>query len=128
MLYRVLADLVVLLHLAYMAFAIFGGLLVLRWWRLAWLHLPAVAWAALVELYVRYCPLTPLENHFRALAGEGTYEGGFIAHYIMPVLYPPGLKPWVQDVLGALLVMCYIIIYIWAWRLHRNRTEMSGLP
>jgi hypothetical protein len=109
-----------------MVFAIFGGLLVLRWWRLAWLHLPAVVWAALVELYVRYCPLTPLENRLRALAGERTYEGGFIAHYITPSLYPPGLEPWMQDTLGTLLVICYAVIYVVAWRLHQRRKREGG--
>ena len=124
MLYRLCAELLVLLHFAYIAFAVLGGLLVLRWWRVAWLHLPAVAWAAFVELYLRWCPLTPLENRLRALGGLATYDTGFIAHYIMPVIYPPGITPAVQDVLGALLVVSYVVIYTVAWRRQRRRMEV----
>ena len=121
MLYRLAADLIVLLHFAYIAFAVLGGFLVLRWWKLAWVHLPAAAWAAYVELYLRYCPLTPLENRLRALGGEDTYDTGFIAHYIMPVIYPPGITPGIQTFLGILFVASYIVIYTAAWRLHVRR-------
>src|SRR5580698_966578 len=88
MLYRVLADAVVLLHFAFVAFVVLGGLLVLRWPWTAWVHLPAAAWGAFVELYLHYCPLTPLENWLRERGGLVTYDTGFIAHYIMPVIYP----------------------------------------
>lgn len=121
--YRVLADLVVLLHFAYMLFAIFGGLLVLRWWGLAWLHLPAVIWAAVVELYVHDCPLTPLENALLARAGLSPYSGDFINHYMVPVIYPPGLTPATQSMLGILLLVSSIAIYLVAWRLHRRRRQ-----
>jgi hypothetical protein len=80
MLYRVLADGVVLLHFAFLAFVVLGGLLVLRWRQFAWLHLPAAAWGAYVEFYLHYCPLTPLENQLREQAGLGGYHGGFIDH------------------------------------------------
>jgi hypothetical protein len=123
MFYRVLADLVVLLHFAHMVFTVLGGLLVLRWWRVAWVHLPMAAWAAIVELYARYCPLTPLENHLRQLAGQPGYSGGFIDHYIMPLIYPPGLTPGIQDVLGLLLLSGYVIVYWVAWRLHLKRRQ-----
>ena len=126
MLYRLCADLVVLLHLTFIAFAVLGGFLVLRWWKVAWLHLPAAAWAAYVEIYLRFCPLTPLENRLRALGGEATYDTGFIAHYITPIIYPPGITHGIQTVLGMLLVASYIVIYAIAWRLHRHRRERAA--
>jgi len=121
MIYRLLADGVVLLHFAFLVFAVFGGLLVLRWWRLAWLHLPALAWAAYVELYRRTCPLTVLEDRWREAGGLAGYQGGFIDHYLLPLIYPPGLTPATQDVLGGVLVVAYVVIYAAAWRRHRRR-------
>jgi len=125
MLYRVLADGVVLLHFAFLAFVVLGGLLVLRWRQFAWLHLPAAAWGAYVELYLHYCPLTPLENQLREQAGLGGYHGGFIDHYIMPVIYPPGLTPGMQLMLGLLLVGAYAVIYAVAWHIHRLRSART---
>ena len=118
--YRLLADLVVLLHFGFIVFAVLGGLLVLRCPKTAWLHLPAVAWVVFVEFHLRYCPLTPLENDLRARAGIDPYGGGFIDHYNMPLISPPGRTPAIQDVLGLLLVTSYIIIYSVAWRRHRR--------
>ena len=120
MLYRVLADAVVLLHLAFVAFVVLGGMLVLRWPRVAWLHLPAAAWGAFVELYLHYCPLTPLENRLREQGGLGAYDTGFIDHYIIPVIYPPGLTPGMQLFLGILLVVVYAAVYGYAWRRYRQ--------
>ncbi|HEV7165876.1 MAG TPA: DUF2784 domain-containing protein [Gammaproteobacteria bacterium] len=119
MAYRVLADLVVLLHFAFVAFVVLGGLLVLCWPRVAWLHLPAAAWGAFVELYLHYCPLTPLENWLRERGGLDTYGRGFIDHYIVPVIYPPGLTPGLQFLLGIALVVSYLAIYAVAWRRYR---------
>ena len=123
MIYRLLADVVVLLHFAFLLFVVLGGLLTLRWWKAAWFHLPAAAWGAWVELHLRYCPLTPLENFLRARAGLDTYGGGFIDHYIMPVIYPPGLTPGLQTVFGLLLVASYGVIYAVAWHRHRASTK-----
>ena len=120
MLYRLAADVIVLLHLAYIAFAVLGGFLVLRWWRLAWLHLPAAVWAAYVELYLRYCPLTPLENRLRALAGGRGYAGGFVEHYLLPLIYPAGLTREAQFVLGAGVVVVNVALYA---RWIRSRQE-----
>lgn len=125
MLYRLLAEGVVLLHFAFLAFVVLGGLLVLRWRRAAWLHLPALAWGAYVELYRHYCPLTPLENHLREQAGLTGYPGGFIGHYIVPVIYPPGLTPGMQFLLGLLLVAGNLLLYGWAWCWARRR-KASG--
>jgi hypothetical protein len=104
--YALLADLVLLVHLAFILFVAVGGLAVLRWPRLAWLHLPCVTWGVAVELAGWYCPLTPLENHFLRLAGQQGYEGDFIQHYLLATIYPEGLTRQGQTVigLGALLV------------------------
>ena len=88
MLLLLLADLVVILHLSFVLFVVFGGLLVLRWPRLAWVHLPAAAWGVAIEFTGGICPLTPLENWLREKAGEIGYADGFTEHYILPVLYP----------------------------------------
>lgn len=111
--YRTLADLVVILHLLFVAFAVGGGLLVLRWRRLAWAHIPAAVWAALIEFAGWVCPLTPLENWLRRLGGAGGYAGGFVEHYILPILYPSGLTRHVQIVLGLLVLAINAAVYGW---------------
>ncbi len=115
--YGLLADLTVLLHAAFIVFAVFGGLLVLRWPRIAWLHLPAVLWAAFIEFSGRICPLTPLENHYRDLAGESGYSGDFIEHYVLPVIYPAGLTRNIQLWLGIGVVAVNVLAYAFALRL-----------
>lgn len=92
MLARLAADFVVLIHFGFIVFVVVGGLLVLRWPRAAWMHLPAAAWGAGIVLLGGICPLTPLEKSLRRLAGEAGYEGGFIDRYVMPVIYPVGLS------------------------------------
>jgi hypothetical protein len=109
--YGLLADLTVLLHAAFILFAVLGGLLAVRWPRIAWLHLPAVLWAAFIEFSGRICPLTPLENHYRELAGENGYTGGFIEHYILPVIYPAGLTRNIQLGLGLGVLVVNIVAY-----------------
>lgn len=109
--YGLLADLTVLVHAAFILFAVCGGLLVLRWPRIAWLHLPAVLWAAFIEFSGRICPLTPLENHYRELAGESGYSGGFIEHYVLPVIYPAGLTRDIQLWLGLGVLVVNIVAY-----------------
>ena len=108
--YAFLADLTVLVHLGFVAWVVAGGWLVLKWPRLAWLHLPSVAWGAAVELGGWVCPLTPLELRYRDLAGESGYAGGFVAHYLLPVLYPTGLTRTTQIALGlfVLAVNCWV--------------------
>jgi hypothetical protein len=119
--YGVLADLVVVVHLLFVVFAVLGGFLVLKWRRVAWFHLPAALWAALIEFAGWYCPLTPLENRLRQLAGGTGYEGGFIEHYLIPLLYPPGLSRGLQIVLGGLVLTVNIAVYGWlAWSLRRR--------
>jgi Protein of Unknown function (DUF2784) len=106
-----LADLVVVVHSLFVLFVVFGGLLVLRWWRVIYLHLPAVAWGAFIEFAGGICPLTPLENSLRRSAGLADYEGGFVEHYILPVLYPNGLTRNIQLVLGVIVIAINLAIY-----------------
>ena len=119
--YALLADLTVLVHAGFVLFVILGGALVLRQPRFAWLHLPAVAWGVWVELYGAVCPLTPLENAWRAQSGSVTYAGGFIEHYVTAALYPAGLSRGVQLALGLGLLALNLGLYAWAWRRHRGR-------
>jgi len=116
MLYRWLADLVLVGHLGFLLFVVLGGLLVRRWPRVAWLHLPAVAWGAWTEFAGVICPLTPLENHFRRLGGQRGYQGGFIEHYVTGTLYPEGLTREIQLVLGVFAVGINVVIYGLVWR------------
>ncbi len=111
MIYALLADFVVACHLCFVLFAVGGSFLVLRWPRLIWLHLPAAGWAALIEFAGWICPLTPLENWFRIKSGETGYEGGFIEHYILPLLYPDALTRETQIVLGIGVVVMNLVIY-----------------
>jgi len=111
LIYRALADVVLIAHFAFVLFVVLGGLLVLRWPRLAWLHLPAAIWGVLIEYSGWICPLTPLENSLRTRGGEAGYSGGFIEHYIQPVLYPSGLTRSTQIVLGSLLLILNLTAY-----------------
>jgi hypothetical protein len=114
--YRLLADATVAFHFAFIAFVVLGGLIVLRKPWVAWLHLPAVAWVVYLELAGAICPLTPLENAFRSRAGESGYDGGFIEHYLMPIIYPAGLTPRVQVALGVAVLLLNVIVYAVLWR------------
>lgn len=111
MFYRALADLVVIVHLAFVLFAVLGALFVLRWRRAAWIHVPAALWAALIEFAGWVCPLTPLENWLRARGGAAGYEYGFIEHYILPLLYPAELTRRLQVALGLLVLAINAGIY-----------------
>lgn len=125
MLARILSDAIVLAHLAFIAFVLVGGIFVLARPRVAWLHLPAVAWAAYAELSATICPLTPLENALRHRAGDVGYAGGFVDHYVIPVIYPAGLTPRVQWVLGAVVIAINLAVYAIAWR-RRSAARTSG--
>ena len=120
---RLTADAVLVAHLAFIAFVLAGGLLVLH--RRAWaaLHLPAAAWGAYAELTATVCPLTPLENSLRRAAGVAGYEGGFIEHYILPLIYPGALTPSVQLALGLVVLFVNVPIYALAWRRWRRERQ-----
>lgn len=121
--YRLLADAIVLLHFAFVAFALAGGVLALRWPRVAWLHLPAALWAAAVEFMGWICPSTPLENALREAGGAAGYAGDFVARYLLPVLYPAGLTRAIQVVLGAIVVAANLAIYLWIWRRRQRQRQ-----
>ncbi|MDE1169424.1 MAG: DUF2784 domain-containing protein [Pseudomonas sp.] len=118
MLYRLAADALVLFHLAFILFVLFGALLVLRWRGLVWLHLPAVAWGLAVEFLQLQCPLTRWENCLRQAAGQGGYDGGFIEYYLIPIIYPAGLTAQLQWVLGAVVLVVNGLAY---WRVLVSR-------
>jgi hypothetical protein len=111
LIYRGLADLVLVVHLAFVLFVVLGGLLVLRWRWLAFLHIPAAIWGVLIEYTGWICPLTPPENALRRSGGEAGYGGGFIQHYIQPVLYPAGLTRGTQIVLGSVALLINLAAY-----------------
>jgi hypothetical protein len=116
------ADAVLLLHGLFIAFVVCGAALLWRWPRVVWLHLPAALWGAYAELSGTLCPLTPLENHLRRVAGERGYDSGFIEHYLLPLIYPDGLTRETQWWLGAGVVLLNGLLYgLWAWRCHRRK-------
>jgi Protein of Unknown function (DUF2784) len=123
--FPVLADAVDILHVAFVVFVILGGLLVIRWPRVAWFHLPAAAWGAFVELDDRICPLTPLENWLRQQSGAAMYASDFVGHYLLPVLYPESLTRAVQLTLGTLVVVVNATVYFASWRRARRVREGS---
>lgn len=119
-----LADLVLIVHLLFILFVAAGGILVIRWPRLAWLHAPLAAWGIIVGWANLTCPLTPLENYFRRRAGQQGYSGGFIEQYLTAVIYPDGLTRTAQIILGAALLIVNAAAY---WYVFRNRRP-SILP
>ena len=123
MLYLRLADLVLLVHLAFVVFVVAGGLLVLRWPKLAWVHVPAAVWGILIEYAGWICPLTPLEVELRRRGGGAGYAGGFIEHYVTAALYPSGLSRAVQIGLGTLALAINLVVY---WRLAVRLRAVSG--
>lgn len=124
--YGLLADLIVLIHLAFVVFVVVGAFLVLRWPTLVWLHVPSALYGAAIEFWGWVCPLTPLENRLRRRAGEAGYGGGFIEEYLLPILYPGGLTREIQIVLGTFVVVANVAVYIWIWR--RARGRGAGTP
>jgi hypothetical protein len=121
-----LADLVLLIHLAFVVFVAAGGLLVLRWPRLAWAHLPAALWGAVVELAGWVCPLTPFEDRLRTAAGEPAHGGDFVERLLLPLLYPHWLTREIQVVLGLVVVAANTAIYGLVLSRRRKRTAARG--
>ncbi|MGD2111811.1 MAG: DUF2784 domain-containing protein [Gammaproteobacteria bacterium] len=130
MFYRFAADALVVIHFAFIGFVLLGGLLAVRWPRLAILHLPAVLWAVLLELRNLPCPLTPWEQQLRLAAGEAGYSGGFIPHYLLPLIYPAGLTPGVQAVLAAVVIGVNAVVYGWLlrrrWQARQDRAAQGN--
>jgi hypothetical protein len=115
MLYRLLADATLVIHLLFVLFVALGGFLVLRWRKVAWVHLPAAVWGGLIELAGWICPLTPLENLLRRLGGEAGYTGGFIDHYVISLIYPEGLTRSMQLAVGVTVLVVNTAIYVWVF-------------
>ena len=111
LLYQILADTIVVIHLAFIIFVMLGGILAVFFPRVIWLHLPCVIWGVAVELIGFICPLTPLENIFRSRAGLEGYRGDFIIHCLEPVIYPEGLTRQIQMILAALVVLVNMCVY-----------------
>jgi hypothetical protein len=120
---RVLATVVVLVHMAFVAFVVAGGVLALRWPRVAWVHLPAAFWGAMITLLGWICPLTPLENWLRARSGGTPYDTGFLEHYLLPILYPMAMTRGLQIATGVLVVALNVLVY---WRVFRRWTRLAG--
>ena len=114
--YAILADLVLVLHFGFVLFVVFGGLLVLKWRRAAWLHVPAAVWGVAIEFGGWICPLTPLENRLRERAGEEPFTGDFIARYLLPVIYPEGLTRETQIALGLAALLFNAAVYAFVGR------------
>ena len=116
MVFRILADLLLLLHLLFILFVLFGGIFVFYRWRAVLLHLPAVCWGIYIELSGNICPLTPLENHLRRMSGEAGYSAGFVDHFLMPILYPAGLTEEIQLFLGMFVLVVNMFAYFFVVR------------
>lgn len=124
--HHALADLVLVIHALFILFVLFGGLLALRWLKIAWLHLPTVAWAVLLEVFGWLCPLTPLEQSLRQAAGGTTYSGGFIEHYLLPLIYPAGLTREIQLYLAATVIIVNILVYVLVFRRRYSQHRRLG--
>ena len=123
--HQLLADLVLVVHLAFVVFVLCGGLLVSRWRWITWLHLPAALWAAIVEFTGWICPLTPLENWLRAQGGKNSFNSDFIAQYLLPILYPGNLTRGLQLLLGTVVVVLNAAVYWWLWHRTQGETELT---
>ncbi len=122
MLFRLAADIIVFIHLAFIVFVIFGGFLSLRWPQSILFHLPAVLWGVLIEFTGGVCPLTPLEQQWRRAGGDSGYGGGFVDHYLIPVIYPHWLDRPTQLTLGLVVISINLAVYGWlVWRWRRTR-------
>ena len=119
--YSFLANATILLHLLFILFVVCGGLWVIRRPQAAFIHLPVAVWGAAVEIFGWICPLTPLENHFRRLAGGSDYSGDFVARYLLPLIYPENLTATTQQLLGGLVILINVIVYAIAIRKYRSR-------
>lgn len=124
MIYRIFADMVVIIHLAFILFVVFGGLPAIRWKWVALFHLPSVIWGALIEFKGWLCPLTTLEWRLRLVGGRDAYPSGFMEHYLIPIVYPDKLTPELQTFLGAAVLIVNGAVYSWLfWRWKRIRLK-----
>jgi hypothetical protein len=113
MIASVAADLLVILHLLFILFVLLGGLLTARWPWIIFLHIPAAIWGALIEYRGWICPLTPIEQRLRQVAGEVSYDSGFVEHYILPIIYPDYLTREIQIGMGTVVIVFNLAVYAW---------------
>ncbi len=125
MLYHLLANTLVVVHLAFVGFVVLGSLLVLRWPRVMWAHLPAALWGTIIEFGGFVCPLTPLENYFRQRAGLAEYSTGFIERYLLPLLYPAQLTRGAEIVIGIGVIAINLYVYAWVFPRWKRRKVSS---
>jgi len=118
--YLWLSNLIIVVHFLFILFVLFGGLLVLRWPKWIWLHLPAIVWGFLVELYGWFCPLTPWENQLRRMAGREVYEGDFIGEYLIPLIYPVDLTREMQYLFAVIVILLNAVVYYVVFRKRKN--------
>ena len=119
---KIAADIILLTHFAFILFVVFGGLIVLYRHRMAWLHIPMVLWASVINLLSWRCPLTPLENRFRSAAGQAGYEGGFVEHYVARLVYPEGLSYELGVMLGIAVLVWNLMVYAFiVYRINHSR-------
>jgi hypothetical protein len=123
MIYRLLADLVLVLHFAFVIFAVFGGALVLRYPNMLKVHLLALSWAIVVQWADWVCPLTPLENYLRGLGGEAGYDGSFVEHFVLKILYPQELTPELRTMLGLVLIIMNVAVYTFVMAGKRRQAQ-----
>ena len=116
MTYHLAAAALATTHLLFILFVVLGGLLVLRWPPVAWVHVPAAVWGVLIELFGWWCPLTKWENHFLRLAGDAGYDAGFVEHYLLPLIYPAGLTRGIEIAIGLFVLIVNVILYVRAFR------------
>jgi hypothetical protein len=127
--YLFLAELIVLLHFLFILFVLFGGLLLYKWFKLIWLHIPALVWGFYIELTGTICPLTPLENWFRTQAGTDIYEGSFIIHYLVPIIYPANYDASFQLIAIIILTSLNLLIYTGlCWKLYKRKNNNFYQP
>ncbi len=127
MIYLLFADVLVVFHFAFIVFVVLGALTTYRWPKMAWAHIPCALWGAWIEITGGICPLTPLEVRFRRMGGADGYTGGFIEHYLVPIVYPSGLTQAHQLLLGGLVVAINLIAYGFLFRRRSVRTA-AGTP
>lgn len=123
MIYWIAADLVMVVHFLFALYVVLGGIAVWRWPRSAWLHVPAFTWGLLVVAKNWVCPLTPIEQNLRLAAGEQGYQGGFLAHYIEPILYPEGLPQDLRLFFAIGLIILNIALY---WHAYYRRRRLTS--
>ncbi len=111
--------------MVYRVLAVLGGLLFLRWPRAAWVHVPVALWGTLIVWIGWVCPLTPLELWLRQLGGEAGYEGSFVEHYIVPLIHPDWMTPYLRINIGLFVLAINVLVYAWGWYRHKSRSGLD---